>query len=410
MIIDISVENYLSMKEKVTFSLEASAGSKLQNSVIKLEDGCNLLKSAAIYGANATGKSNFIKAINFIWWMVATSHTFNKGYKIPRVPFKLDFVSDKNPSIFEINFIIGGVNYTYGFSCDNEKIINEYLYYSPKGKKAIIFERKNTTEFNFTSDKSIQDMIKIQTPENTLYLSRASQLNYEKAQKVYEFLKEKIVINIVNPFWNEYTKMRIHENPDTKKKILDILRAADFGGIEDIITKKEKRKTEQIIVETGKRIMSMNEMESDVYDVKFSHKTSDGKGTVLFEIGEESEGTQKMFLMLGPILDIIEGEKILFIDEIESSLHPEIVKFIVKMFNSMKNKNSQLIFTTHNTNLLDSELFRREQIYFTSKESNKGTKLTSMAEFKLRQEVDFEKAYLNGRFGGLPFIDETTFG
>lgn len=414
MIIDISIENFLSIREKVVLSLEASSGSKsLFKNMIKGPNHDNLLKSIAVYGANASGKTNVVKAILFMYSMVINSHTHNVGNRINRIPFKLDATSEKKPSKFEINFIMNGVTYKYGFSFDNEKIINEYLYYTPKGRKALIFKRKNTTKFTFTIDKTKQEQIKNQTLENTLYLSRAAQLKYERVMEVYKFFKEDIIIqNKYSPQWANYTITQIYENPRIKRKILEILKAADFGGIEDIKIKKERRPVKQIMLEIGKEILSKKDSEDDFYDVKICHrkKTSDGREIIIdFDIDEESEGTKKTFVMLGPILDILERGKILIIDELESSLHPEIAKLLIKLFNTKNNKNSQLIFTTHNTNLLDNKLFRRDQIYFTSKKPNESTKMSSLLDFKLRQEADFERAYLNGRFNALPFIDETLF-
>lgn len=415
MIIDISIENFLSIREKIVLSLEASSSSKLLSKNLIRIPNDDLLKSVAIYGSNASGKTNVIKAMLFMWSMVVNSHNHNVGDRIKRMPFKLDDISDERPSKFEMNFIVSGIKYNYGFSLDDEKIINEYLYYTPKGRKALIFERRNTNEFEFTIDKKKQEQIKEQTLDNTLYLSRAAQLKYERAMEVFRFFKEDIIINY-SPGWINYTIKKIHENPEIKNKILEILKAADFGGIADIKVEKERKKVSHITFEglgPGKELIhKKEEKEDDFYDIKIYHnkKMRNGRKTIIdFNINEESDGTRKTLDMLGPILDILEKGKVLIIDEFESSLHPEIVKLLIKLFNTDKNKNAQLVFTTHNTNLLNNELFRRDQIYFTSRKPNGNTRLSSMLDFKLRQESDFERAYLNGRFGALPFIDETVF-
>jgi len=405
MIHEILIENFMSIKNELRLSLEASPSKKLPNNLIS-SNSDNLLKSVVIYGANASGKSNIIKAVFFLWNMVANSHQFNVNSKIPRIPFKLDSKYEQKPSRFEINFTYEKIKYKYGFSCDNEKIIDEYLFYSPKGRLALVFKREKTNKFTFTSDNTKQENIKSQTLSNTLYLSRATQLGYDKTKKAYEFIMNNIVINM-NPNWQGYTFKKIHEDPKLKDKIVEILRKADFGGIEDIKIKKERRKGKEIKIE--KDGFSQRDVEDDFYEPSFSHKKKQGDKEidVEFNINEESEGTQKVLAMLGSILDMLEQEKIMFIDELELNLHPEITKLLIKLFHNKSNTKAQLVFTTHDTNLLDNELFRKDQIYIVKREPNGPTILTSFSEFDLRQEHDFERAYLTGRVGGLPFIDET---
>lgn len=405
MIHEILIENFLSIKKEIKLNLEASSSKQLPNNLISSNDS-NFLKSVVIYGANASGKSNIIRAVLFLWNMVANSHKFNVDSKIPRVPFKLDSKSEQKPSKFEIKFAYEKIKYRYGFSCDNEKIIDEYLYYSPKGRLALVFKREKTNKFTFTSDNARQENIKNQTLSNTLYLSRATQLGYDKTKKTYEFIVNNIVINM-HPNWQDYTFKQIYENPKLKERIVEILRKADFGGIEDIKIKKERRKGKEIKIE--KDSFSQRDIENDFYEPIFSHKKKigDKETYVDFNIDEESHGTQKFLAMLGPILEILEQDKIIFIDELELNLHSEITKLIIKLFHNLSNKKAQLVFTTHDTNLLDNELFRKDQIYIVTREPNDQTLLNSFLEFNLRQENDFERAYLTGRVGGLPFIDET---
>ena len=410
MIIEISIENYLSVKDKVTLSLESSSSKKLSQNLIELSKDDNLLKSVVIYGANASGKSNIIKSVLFLWNMVKNSHNFNVDTKIPRLPFKLDETYLEKPSKFEVIFIHKNIKYKYGFSCTNDKIIDEYLFYWPHGREALIFSRKDTTKYEFKSDKRRQDIIKPQMNNNVLYLSRATQLGYEKTRNAYEFIVNNIVINI-SPLWQDITIKKIFENQDLKNRIIEVLKKADFGGIVDVKVDKKKGQLQGIEFKFGKEGPSFNPLkpqEQDVYNVKFQHKTKNGH-LIDFLIHEESLGTQKFFSMLGPIFDILESGKIAIIDELESSLHPNIIKFLVKLFHSKYNRNAQLIFTTHNTSLLGNELLRRDQIYICTKEPNKNTILTSLLDFDLREDADFERAYLNGRVGGLPFIDETLF-
>jgi len=410
MITEISIENFLSIKEKVTISLDSSASKKLPQNLINLSEKETLLKSAVIYGANASGKSNLIRALFFMWSMVKISHTFNIETKIPRTPFRLDPLFLEKPSKFEIVFIHESIKYKYGFSCDEDKVIEEYLFYWPKGREAQIFKRSNTKEFDFTSDKTQQELIKKQMTDNVLYLSRATQLGYEKTKKAYEFLVEYMVINY-NPNWEEFTIRQIYENHELKNKIIEILQKADFGGIIDIEVIKNKRKESGFRFKLEKDTPTVEPLKAEdreFYDIRFKHKTKEGD-FVNFMWAEESHGTQKTLAVLGPIFDILKSGKVAFIDEFEINLHPSITRFLVKLFHSKHNKkNAQLIFTTHDTTLLrDNDLFRRDQIYICSKEPNKGTTVDSFLDYDLRESTDFERAYLTGRVGGIPYIDET---
>ena len=187
-------------------------------------------------------------------------------------------------------------------------------------------------------------------------------------------------------------------------EILEVLSRGDFGGISDIIITKKKGISRNIIIED--KGIKHEEFEEDVYEAQFVHGI--GKNKYVFNMGQESSGTQKMFSMLGPIFDILANGKVMIVDELESSLHPFISKFIVKMFSSKHNKkNAQLIFSTHDINLIDNELFRKDQIYFCEKKPNSNTELVSMAEYDIRQDANFYKAYVNGKIGGIPFTDET---
>ncbi|MCK4730150.1 MAG: AAA family ATPase [Candidatus Aenigmarchaeota archaeon] len=416
MLIEFSVENFRSIKDKITLSMDSSSGKKLPKNLIKLSEKQNLIKSAAIYGPNASGKSNLINSIYFMWFMITQSHQFNLNTKIDnlpiaskRSPFKLDLNFRKKPSRFEIIFIHKDIKYKYGFSCDNEKIIDEYLYYYPKGKEALIFKRKATKDFEFKIDRKEQKERAKQTLSNTLYLSRATQLGYEKTKEPYEFLTNYLVINY-SPVWEECTLKQLYENKKLKDKILCILQKADFGNIENIRITKDKRKVNGVEIKFEKDTASLNYLkqnEEDFYDIGFTHKTKEGN-LLDFNRVEESLGTRRALSFLGRFFDIFEKGKILIIDEFETSFHPNIVKFLVALFYSKHNKNkAQLIFTTHSIPLLDNELFRKDQIYICSKEPDEGTVLRSLLDFDLKQEVDFERAYLNGRVGGLPFIDET---
>lgn len=408
MLIEFSVENYLSFQERVTLSMESSSGTKLPQNVIRTPKKKRLLKSVAIYGANSSGKSNLIKAISFMHKMVTSSHNFNIDTKIEVTPFKLNNECYKNPSHFEIKFFHENIIYRYGFSCNSRRIVDEYLFYATAKKEHKIFERTDTENYSFGVDEEQQEFIKSQVIENTLYLSRATQLKYQKTRDPYLFISN-LVINI-NPLWGNYTIRKLHEDSEFKTKILEIMKKADFGGIENIFVKKETKPIQTVNFNFNQKNESSIEVENsinDFFEVKFTHENENGE-KVNFDPIEESQGTIRTLAILGPLFDIMENGKVAVIDEFDSSLHPKITRLLIMLFQSTKNKkNGQLIFTTHDTSLLDNDLFRTDQIYFCSKEPNKNTKLSSLLDYDVRQVTDFEKVYLSGRVGGIPFIDET---
>ncbi|NQU78310.1 ATP-binding protein [Candidatus Woesearchaeota archaeon] len=415
MIVEITIQNFLSIKEPAVLSLDAGSSKKLAQNLIALPDKENLLRSVAVYGANASGKSNLIHSVFFMWFLVKNSHNFNVDQKFnkmmpTRQPFKLDSAYINKPSKFEIIFIKDDVKYKYGFSCNDEKIVDEYLYFWPKGREALIFSRTNSKEFKFTDDKPQQKLIEKQMTDNVLYLSRATQLGFEKTRSVYEFIVNDIVIN---PNQTNLTMHQIHEDKEIKAQVLKILKKTDFGGIIDLEVKKELRKVNGLELKFGNEgaiINPLKETEKEFYDVKFVHYDNNKK-EVRLDIDEESHGTQKTIALLGLIFDILKTGKTLFIDEFELNLHPNITEFLIKLFHSKYNeKNGQLVITTHDTTLLkNKDLFRRDQVYICSKAPNKWTELNSLLNFDLRETLSFENAYLNGRVGGLPFIDETFF-
>ncbi|HUW67581.1 MAG TPA: ATP-binding protein [Candidatus Nanoarchaeia archaeon] len=416
MIIEFSVENFRSFKDRVTFNMDSSSSKKISQNLINLDGGNNLLKSAVIYGANSAGKSNLIKAIDFMKGMVMNSHTFNVNSKIPFVvPFKLSKATQNKPSKFELIFLCGGKTYRYGFSCNSTKVFEEYLFEKSTKKEKLVFSRDNTKKFKFGIDAEKQELYQSQTIDNTLYISRATQLGYDKTKKIYDYFSENIIVNLnltnVNTSnWIDYTLAKIKDDSKFKDKILDILMKADFGGIENILITKQKVPVKKVPFSFSNVDTNFESTDGfdDIYKVQTMHRTDDGI-IVCLDLNDESEGTKKTLFILGPLLNIMEGNKVLFIDELDSSLHPEITRMIVKLFNSKNNKSGQLIFTTHDTTLLDNELFRKDQIYFCSKDQNHFTTLSSLLDYDIRQDIDFERAYLNGRIGGVPFIDETLY-
>lgn len=401
MLIEFNVKNFRSMKGETTFSLLASKDKLHENNLIinkKLKKD-RLLKSAVIYGANASGKSNVLIALNTMKSIITNSHRYQQGEELNYQPFKLDPECTDEPTEFNVVFIKNDIQYNYGFSYDSSRIINETLYWYPRGKKALVFSRKNTNEYKFTEDKKKQAFFSERTPENVLYLSRATQLNYEITKEPIDwFISDlRIILATDHPGLNVFTNSMI-DDEKSKRKILKALEAADVG-IDDIrserVKLKEKDLPQNIPVEI-KEIIAKSEQ---------TRITTIHNGVKFDFNSDESDGTRRLYALIGPIIEAIENDRVLVIDEIDTKLHHLLNVFIIRLFHSPDNDRSQLIFNIHNTNLLDRDLFRRDQIWFTEKDPSSGeTDLYSLLEFRPRNDVNIQKGYLAGRYGALPII------
>lgn len=420
MLIEFKVSNFFSIKEEVVLSLDSTSSKSLPNNIFKEMD-YSLLKSTVIYGPNASGKSNLIKAIFFAWQLVKESANFKIDTPINITPFLLSRKNKTQPSKFEFTFIKNNVRYIYGFSYIENGFVEEYLKYKPEGENwKYYFKRDETLKskskrFNFNVDAKIQDKWGSETIEKRLYLPEAvNNRNHEPLKAVYNFIVKDIIIagGVVNNNWRVYTRDRLMNDAKFKKWAIEVMKKTYFGGIIDLRVKKTKVPSAgvEFKMEGGAlRSKVLENKEQEVYELDFIHKDENGE-EVFFNEQLESTGTNKTLDILGPIYNILETGRTLFIDEFELNLHPNITEFIIKLFHSKHNKkNGQLIVTTHDTTLLKKNLFRRDQVYICSKVPNKMTKLHSLADFDLRESLSFENAYLNGRVGGLPFIDETFF-
>ena len=419
MLIEFKVSNFLSIKEEVILSLDSTSSKNIPNNIFNEMD-YSLLKSTVIYGANASGKSNLIKAVFFAWQLVSQSINFKIDTKINRTPFLLSKKTKTEPSKFEFTFIKNNVRYVYGFSCNENGFVEEYLKYKPEGENwKDYFKRDETVKdkskrFKFNVDAKAQDKWGSETIEKRLYLPVAvNNRNYEPLKDVYNFIVKDIVIVGGSYTDNAYTRDKLLNDPKFKKWAIEVMKKADFGEIIDLRVKKTKVPSSGVEFKMQDGAIHSKLLENkdlEIYDLDFIHRDEDGKEAV-FKEHLESVGTHKTLNMLGPIYDILNTGKTLFIDEFESNLHPNITEFIIKLFHDKHNKkNGQLIAITHDTTLLKNKnLFRRDQIYICSKAPNSTTKLHSLADFDLRESLSFENAYLNGRVGGLPFIDENFF-
>jgi uncharacterized protein len=420
MIIEFKVENFHSIKEQVVFSMVAGTDNVLDYNVIthnKYKKN-KILKSTVIYGANASGKTNVIRALNFMQKIILENNTRQKGDKIKVVPFKLDEEYKNKPSKFDVIFIHKDIKYAYGFVVDREKVHSEYLYFYPNGRQSTIFERVTTDRFKFTRDKEEQEILSKRTISNRLYLGNATEWNYEPCAQAFEWFMKMLRINVSGNMsnWSNYTASLAHKNKQKKNAIMCLLNEADLN-IKDCVTEETDIDDDPIFSSLTDKLKDTLRTEMDLsdirlIDVKTTHTAKKLDGTLykeIFGMDEESSGTQKIFDLAGPLLDVLANGCILIIDELDIRLHPLLVENIVKKFHDPKQnpKNAQLIFTTHNTNLLTQTIFRRDQIWFTEKDSEgSSTNLYSLLDLGVRKDENIEKGYLAGRYGAIPFIGE----
>lgn len=408
MVLEIRLSNFFSINEEVILDFRAgnikTAKSKLLSDNIFKYDDIEVLKTIALYGANASGKTNIVKTIRFCNAIVYESHKHNENTIFNFKPFKFNNYSNK-PSHYLIRFVIKDIEYKYSFSLNRTQILTESLYYFPKGRKAKVFERdenvgKNKRDkysFGTSVIKRPFDVAE-NTSNKTLFISRASQMDREIPKDIFNFFHSDFILHHSN-----YSKSNLESLiKDYKNQLLTALQFADSDIIDFKINfKKEKGKSLKANLDTEEAFFVEEELEKIELKTyhRFSPKTS-------FDFSEESQGTQKLFLMMLTIIDVVKNNKTLLIDEIEDSLHPKIVDYIIEIFNS--GSKAQLLFSTHNTNLLNLSKFRKDQIWFVNKKEDGGSDLYSLYDYSdFRDTMDLEKAYLQGRFDSIPIVDDS---
>jgi AAA15 family ATPase/GTPase len=424
MLIQFSVRNFRTFKEKASLSLIASNYDKDREAENMLEDAnfnLRVLKSAVIYGANASGKSKFMEALLFMRsFAISSSRESQKGDEIEVHPFKLNDETENEPSEFEVIFTYNNVMYRYGFEANKEVVVSEWLYYRPKTKEVELFFR-DYQNFDIHSRNFNKGAIGVKeglVRDNALLLSLAAQLNDATSIQVIEWFKKlKIISGLREEGYKGYTMSKT-KDPLHKQKMLELLKAADLG-IQDI--KLEMLDIDALPKDMSKEmrdrlIRESKEENAEIFsDIITTHKKYNNDKQFVENINfsmddDESSGTQKFFALTGPVLDVLENGYTLVVDELDSKLHPNLICKLVSLFNSkeLNPNNAQLIFNTHDTNLLSSGLFRRDQIWFTEKNKFGEARIYSLADFKtdeVRKTEPFEDNYIRGKYGAIPFLD-----
>ena len=378
MVLSLRLNNIFSFRDETTLDLQAAKiqtekGKALSGNMFPAAGG-QVLKSVSVFGANASGKSNVIKGIKACVNMIRSSHTYNENTIFQIAPFRFDGY-DKKPSSFYVRFILDEIEYEYSFSLTQTEILTEQLYYYPKGRRSLVFTRDETKGPDKTDVYEFRQAIKrpmdvaANTSRKTLFISRASQMDRDIAKKVFRFFTEDIVLDY------KESAMPVEDFLKTKKEdILEILNTADSD-----------------IVDVKIQGNSLKTFHKSNPDIAFDFDT------------EESEGTKILFQMMLGIINVIRNDRTFLMDGIDTNLHPHLVEYIINLFN--RSNHAQLIYTTHNTHLLNTDFQRRDQVYFVNKRDDGCSELYSLYDFKdFRDNYDMEKAYLQGRFDAIPYL------
>jgi uncharacterized protein len=412
MFVEFTVSNFRSFKEAHTFSLVASKNKEhVEENTFLANEKTRLLNSAVIYGANASGKSNFFQALSFfLKFTISSGPKLQIGDSINIEPFLFAKQNADEPTVFELIFFIDGIRYRYGLSVNTEMVQQEYLFAVMKVREVTLFTRdKQEIEINPTYFKEGQK-IKEAVRENASFLSICAQLNGDIAKSIISYLQNYIVTSGLSTH-GRYTSQKIIEKKG-RDAVIKFLSFADIQ-IKDIKTESVTMDFSELgdkeIVELFKKKLA-GAKEEKVY---FSHTVYDGTEAVdtqFLDIGDESAGTRKLFEYTGSILDTLERGTPLFIDEFDSRLHPLIIEGILKLFNSTSTNpgHAQLVVSCHAVNIMTNKLFRRDQIWFCEKDQYGATDLYSLVEYDepVRNDASFGKNYLQGKYGAVPYLGE----
>lgn len=410
MLIEFSVKNFMSFKDKVTLSMEKGSGNENIDNVV-FNDITNLLKVSAIYGANASGKSNLLKAFTCAILMVRDSSKIPLEGKWNFIkPFLFDSKTRNMPSEFEFIFIANNIKYRYFFSADENKIYDELLeaYYTQK--PTTIFSRTNTNTYEFASDKNKLEILKSNNTENKLFLTTATTWNYDKTKDAYLWFINQIdtydsLETIRDKDLIEYKS----KDEELKKFALKLLKKTDIL-IKDIYVDYEEKEIDNTSMTSITKMTGDSKLKN--IKIEFEHVVVDeNNNSHVYKLpyALESSGTKVLFAFAPFLKRAFNSTKVVIIDELEKSMHPMLVEFIIKLFNNkeINKSNSQLIFATHATNLLNLEILRRDQIWFTEKDELTGiSTLYPLDSFSVRKDENIEKGYTNGRYGAIPFIKD----
>lgn len=399
MLVNFTFKNYRSFKNEMTLSMEAASIQELSDAVVKSCDE-ELLPVAVMYGANSSGKSNVLKALKAMRDVLLNSVKLNPKDKLEAEPFSLDLTSGDEPTSFEIQFTLNNSKFRYGFDYTAEAIVAEWLYEKRPGEREFELFLRSGKEFKISKTRFAEGLGKqTATPDNRLFVSLVAQLNGKVSQSILDWFSNiEYISGMDGKDYADKTLWMLYTNIYIANSIMRFFHESELG-LEEIVFTLDKS-------------FDNPKLNAEVVHSIFNQK-GEKVGSEHFPIEKmESEGTKKMIEIAGPIFDAIFNGKILIVDELDAKLHPFLTRKIIGLFmdKTINNKGAQLIFATHDTNLLNIRYLRRDQIWFTEKDKTDSTDLYSLVEFrddsgnKVRNDRNIEKDYINGRYGAIPFM------
>lgn len=419
MLIQFSVENFRSYKDKAILSMEASSDKELPLNVVT-DGNDRVLKVAAVFGANASGKSNLFFALTAAIMIIRTSNQMQVGQPLLNiVPFVFDDDTRNKPSRFEFVFKKNGIKYVYGFSATNKEIVEEYLYAYKTQRPTTVFERdenniKEVYRFTVPSIRKELEPLVIRNTKNKLFLATATEWNSQETRDAFEFFASEI--NTYDPYFENLLPqisplLENDSNGSVRTFIKNILKAADIN-IDDYVFEAKEQSLEEFLASVPPQIRGvvLSTMNLQAKNIAYTINTIHDIDNKLYSlnINEESEGTRNIFGIAPLFKRAFESTgEVICIDEFDKSLHPELVQYLIDLFNdeTINKRNAQLIISTHTTSLLSQEHLRRDQFYFVDKDQKTGeSELYSLDEFSPRKREDIRKAYMLGRYGAVPNI------
>lgn len=429
MLIEFSVSNFRSILERQTLSMVASSDTAHRQSNVgsATDESLSCLRSAVIYGPNAAGKSNLLRAVHTLQLMVhASAIALQQGQLLPINPFLFSQKSADRPSEFEIIFVANdGVRYHYCCMVSAQRVFKEWLVAYPRGRAQRWFEREYDPEAqtwhwwfgpNFETDAAESKVWKDFTRENALFLSTAVQLNNAQLRPAFEWMTQQLIVLAPGVEFNPLLSIELLRQSEGQKRLMRFMRAADVGIDRLELEEQEMPSspagpvpTDQLRIhfEAGP-MLGGKEAPAPRPPKRLRilswHKTDAGE-EVSLDMDDESDGTRKLFEFTGGWLRALDNGATLLVDELDRSLHPHMTRFLIGLFHSAGNaKNAQLIFTTHDTSLLDNTLMRRDQVWFVEKDDKQSSQFYPLLAYSPRKDEALERGYLKGRYGAIPFI------
>ena len=423
MLVEFSVENYRSIYNKVTLSMEAVTKNELDDHIREISHQ-RLLKTGVIYGANASGKSNIFKAFSFMKNMVLNSFKESQiGEPILVEPFLLNSMGKDEPSSFEVIFLIDDVLYRYGFSAFRDHIAREWLFIRktiPRVREIVLFGRLGQDIQVHSQFKEGKGEVKDKLRENSLFISLLAQFNGKIAIKIVKCFLDSNLWSM-DAYYPIPTTILLDNNVVPLEWVNEFMQKADTDIKEIRINEQEMERDMRINIPISSIILKGKENKMVTLSIKTIHQFYDPKEDVLKEVEfdmekQESEGTKKFYCLAGLLYDTLKRGGRLFIDEIENSLHPFLIRIIIRLFQDKEAnpKGAQLIFTTQNTLFLNKDNFRRDEIWFVEKAPDHSSDLYSLVEYKLpkgsaRKDASYAKDYIRGKYGAVPYVEYADF-